>query len=291
VSYADGSDIINTQHPVEIRQASGNPLCSFGVSTGRLGSVEQYKDERMKKKLIYEVFVSISIVLVFVCVIIRVGEVLRENTVKGIPSAEVATSQAAESQLSNDDRGPTILRLYGSTIRQYARRYHLDWRLILAVIRQESRFSVDAESQRGAVGLMQIMPATFDNIAEDMGLDDIMDPHTNIAAGIKHLATLSETFEGATPDDRTRLTLAAYNAGVGRVLDAQHLASFLNDNPNTWQGVRSALPLLSKRFTTLHERAWEMDRPRNGYFKDYHQTISYVDHVMAYYDDYCQRYQ
>lgn len=245
----------------------------------------------MKKKLIYEVLIAVSVVLVFICVIIRVGEILQENTDKGTPSSADITSQIEPPQPTSEDNGDKILRLYGGTIRQYSTRYDLDWRLVLAVIRQESRFSINAESHRGALGLMQIMPTTFENIAEDMGLADIMDPHTNIVAGIKHLSTLSLSFEGAAQDDRTRLTLAAYNAGIGRILDAQHLALFLNDNPNTWEGVRSALPLLSKRFTTLHERAWENDRPHNGYFKDYRQTIRYVDNVMAYYDDYRQRFQ
>ena len=124
-----------------------------------------------------------------------------------------------------------------------------------------------------------------------MGLEDIMNPRNNIAAGIKHLSILSDSFEGASSEDRTRLTLASYNAGMGRILDAQHLATYLNDNPMTWEGVRDALPFLSKRYTTLHERAWESDTPRNGYFSDYRQTLEYVDRVMAFYDHYCQRYQ
>ncbi|MGD0338285.1 MAG: transglycosylase SLT domain-containing protein [Bacteroidota bacterium] len=245
----------------------------------------------MKKKLIYEVLVIISAIVVFVCVIIRVGEIFRENTENGGPSTDIVSSRVILPPSSNDDQVERILRLYGSTIHKYSGRYDLDWRLVLAVIRQESRFTIDAESHRGAIGLMQIMPTTFEDIAEQMGLGDIMNPRTNIIAGIKHLSILSGSFDDVAPEDRTRLTLAAYNAGIGRILDAQHLALFLNDNPKTWKGVRDALPLLSKRFTTLHERAWESDRPRNGFFNDYHQTVEYVDHVMAYYDDYRQRYQ
>jgi membrane-bound lytic murein transglycosylase F len=245
----------------------------------------------MKKKHIYEVLISISVVLVIICVIIRVGEILKENTLKGELTS--SKTQPAEMQIlpSVDENGVRILKLYGNTIHKYSRRYDLDWRLVFAVMRQESRFSIDAESHRGAIGLMQIMPATFEIIAERMGLEDIMNPRNNIAAGIKHLSTLSNSFEGASPGDRTRLTLAAYNAGIGRVLDAQHLAVFLNDDPMTWEGVRDALPFLSKRYATLHERAWESDKPRNGYFRDYRQTVEYVDHVMAFYNDYCQQYQ
>ena len=245
----------------------------------------------MKKRHIYEILISISVVLVIVCVIIRVGEILQENTEKGTLTANNITPADIQTQSSLDENGERILKLYGNTIHDYSKRYDIDWRLVFAVMHQESRFSIDAESHRGAVGLMQIMPATFENIAEHMGLEDIMNPRNNIAAGIKHLSVLSDSFEGASPEDKTRLTLAAYNAGRGRILDAQHLAVYLNDNPMTWEGVRDALPFLSKRYTTLHERAWESDRPRNGYFRDYRQTVEYVDRVMAYYDNYCQHYQ
>jgi membrane-bound lytic murein transglycosylase F len=245
----------------------------------------------MKKKHIYEILISISVVLVIICVIIRVGEILKENTLKGELTSSNSQPAVTQNHTSFDENGERILKLYGKTIHEYSRRYDLDWRLVFAVMHQESRFSIEAESHRGAIGLMQIMPATFETIAERMGLEDIMNPQNNIAAGIKHLSMLSNSFEGALPGDRTRLTLAAYNAGIGRVLDAQHLAVYLNDNPMTWEGVRDALPFLSKRYTTLHERAWESDRPRNGYFKDYRQTVEYVDRVMAYYNDYCQQYQ
>ncbi len=250
----------------------------------------------MKKKLIYEVLIGLSVILVFVCVALRVGEIIQENTDQENNSAESITSQNNDPSLvetppsTNDQKVDVIIRLYGGTIRQYAAKYDIDWRLVLAVIRQESRFSTQAESQRGAIGLMQLMPNTFEDIADEMGLADIMDPANNIKAGIKHLATLSESFENVGDADRTRLTLAAYNAGIGRVQDAQQLAHYLNDNPNSWEGVRSALPLLSKRFMTLHERVWENDRPPTGYFRDFRQTIKYVDRVMAFYDDYRQRY-
>ncbi len=245
----------------------------------------------MKKKHLYEFLVAISVAIFFVCAILRVGEILRENSENGGQSTSNISSRETLPQSSNDDQGKVILRLYGSTIREYSKRYDLDWRLVLAVMRQESRFSIDAESQCGAVGLMQIMPTTFEDIAERMGLEDIMNPRSNIAAGIKHLSLLSDSFEDATQENRTRLTLAAYNAGLGRIIDAQHLAVFLNDNPNTWEGVRDAFPLLSKRFTTLHERAWEGNKPHNGYFKNYRQTVEYVDRVMTYYEDYRQKYQ
>lgn len=245
----------------------------------------------MKRKTFYELLITLAVALVFVSVGIRVSEILQEDKRMKLAAAQPLPSGETAQYIADDDKGTGIVRLYGKTIKEYANKYNLDWRLVLAVIRQESRFSIDAESQRGALGLMQIMPTTFEDIAESMGLEDIMNPKANIVAGIKHLATLSESFQALDPEDCTRLTLASYNAGIGRILDAQHLAEFLNDDPNTWEGVRDALPLLSRRFSTLHGRAWENDHPKNGYFNDYRQTVDYVDHVMAYYKDYCRQYQ
>jgi soluble lytic murein transglycosylase-like protein len=66
--------------------------------------------------------------------------------------------------------GPTknIVRTYGPTIKRYAELYGFDWRLILATMKQESRFSPTAESHRGAYGLMQLMPGTGEEIAREL---------------------------------------------------------------------------------------------------------------------------
>jgi soluble lytic murein transglycosylase len=83
---------------------------------------------------------------------------------------------------------------------------------VLALVRVESGFSRSARSRRGAVGLMQIMPDTADEMAERLGLDplrvDLNDPDMNVRLGIKYLDVLRQEFG----DDRVTL-LAAYNAG------------------------------------------------------------------------------
>ena len=65
------------------------------------------------------------------------------------------------------------------------------------------------------------------------------------------------------------------------------LAAYLNDNPLDWQAVKEALPLLSKRYYTLHQHVWDQDRPRiAGWFGNAAETITYVNRVMAYYEHY-----
>lgn len=176
------------------------------------------------------------------------------------------------------------IRSYGPAIKRYAGRYGFDWRLVLAIMKQESRFSRNAESRRGAIGLMQLMPVTREELAMKLDIEDLSHPEHNIQAGIFYLRKLYDLFEGAEEADRLKLTLAAYNAGISRVRDAQALAVHLDDQPMQWQAVKDALPLLSKQFYTLHRTIWGQDKPKSGWFGNSRETIKYVDSVMDYYD-------
>ncbi len=178
------------------------------------------------------------------------------------------------------------LRRYGPTIQKYSERYDLDWRLVLAVMKRESMFRPTAISNRGAFGLMQIMPTTQSELVEKLGIDEAVTPYNNIKAGIYHLRSLYRVFSGSDHENRLRLTLAAYNAGLTRILDAQDIAAYLGEDPNEWQAVKSALPMLSKRHYTLHHKIWDSAKPRAGFFRDWKQTIGYVESIMDYYDEY-----
>lgn len=89
-----------------------------------------------------------------------------------------------------------------------AEREGVDPRFVHAVIWQESRYDKEAHSHAGAVGLMQLMPAT----AERFGCDDRNDPAKNVEAGTKYLSWLLKRFSG-----NVELALAGYNAGEGSV--------------------------------------------------------------------------
>ncbi len=114
-----------------------------------------------------------------------------------------------------------VLRLlypvhYRETIFPLARQAGLDPYLVLALVRQESRFDPRALSLSGARGLMQLMPATADWVARKMGYqalqpEDLYRPGINLALGIWYLAYLRERFGSVIP------ALAAYNAGEERV--------------------------------------------------------------------------
>jgi len=88
-------------------------------------------------------------------------------------------------------------------------KYHVDEKLVRAVIKTESTYRTKAVSKKGAVGLMQLMPAT----AERFGVSDRTNVKENIYGGVRFLRFLLDTFDG-----NKKLALAGYNAGENAVI-------------------------------------------------------------------------
>lgn len=185
-----------------------------------------------------------------------------------------------------------IINSYEETIRRYSEQYGFDWRLILAVMNQESRFRIQAVSHRGAFGLMQIMPTTGQDVSHALGLDGVYQPEDNIAGGVYYLWRMRtmfdpgngrENYSDVSDEDVLRIALAAYNGGPTRVRDAQRLATFLGLNPYRWDVIRDVLPMLERSYYTLHQYVWENGRPTGGYFYGWPETLNYVESVMGYY--------
>jgi soluble lytic murein transglycosylase-like protein len=91
-----------------------------------------------------------------------------------------------------------------SAIQDAAQRHNVDPNLVRAVIQVESNFNPHAVSNKGALGLMQLMPKT----AKSLKVSNVFDPQQNVDAGVRHLKTLLNNFGGDI-----ELSLAAYNAG------------------------------------------------------------------------------
>jgi len=97
---------------------------------------------------------------------------------------------------------------YEAIIKACADKYGVNTSLIKAVIHAESGYNPNAVSQKGASGLMQLMPGT----ARSLKVSNSFDPKDNVEGGVKYLRFLLDTFHGDVS-----LALAAYNAGLNKV--------------------------------------------------------------------------
>lgn len=99
---------------------------------------------------------------------------------------------------------------YSSYILTYSKQYDVDYKLVAAVIAQESKFKVNAKSRVGALGLMQVMPTTGKNVAQKLKLShhNLLDPKDNIQIGVKFISMLHKEYHGDI-----NLMLAHYNGG------------------------------------------------------------------------------
>lgn len=117
--------------------------------------------------------------------------------------------------------------------RKFAGKYDLDYFLVMAQGYQESRLDQNAKSPVGAIGVMQVMPAT----GKDMNVGDISQIEANIHAGVKYIRFMVDQFFENEPMDRLNKGLfafAAYNAGPGRISQLRSLAAKRGLNPNVW---------------------------------------------------------
>lgn len=106
---------------------------------------------------------------------------------------------------------------YAELVNQYAEENDLDPLLVFAIIKAESNFDEDVVSNSGAVGLMQLMESTAQEMADDLAIEiptkeALFDPELNIQIGTYYFAYLLGIYEG-----NIYLALTAYNAGIGNV--------------------------------------------------------------------------
>ncbi len=165
-----------------------------------------------------------------------------------------------------------LLPRYRAQFEKAATRYQLDWRLLAAIGYQESHWDPDAISPTGVRGIMML---TFET-AQRMAISDREDPAQSIAGGARYFREVRQQLpETIDEPDRTWMALAAYNQGLGHVLDARILAEKNGGDPNRWIDVRDALPLLTRQ-------RW-YSQTRYGYARG-REAVIFVANIRSYYD-------
>ena len=121
--------------------------------------------------------------------------------------------------------------------KEYSSQYGFDYLMVVAQGYQESMLEQSARSPGGAVGIMQVKPATA--AAAPISIPNVMTAENNIHAGVKVLKTIADKyFSDPTidPENRLLLTFAAYNAGPNRIAELRELAPAQGLDPNKWFG-------------------------------------------------------
>lgn len=168
---------------------------------------------------------------------------------------------------------------YDALIKKYSESIGWDWRLLASQVYQESQFDPSAESWAGANGLMQVMPAT----AEDLGIDDTADPEQSLRGGAEYLRQMYEQFEDVVnTDNRIKFAMAAYNCGLGHVRDAQRLADVRGLDRHVWtDNVEIAIRDLSL------PKHYSKPFVKYGYVRGSEPAL-YIEQIFERYDHYKQ---
>ncbi|HDP89073.1 MAG TPA: membrane-bound lytic murein transglycosylase MltF [Thioalkalivibrio sp.] len=167
-----------------------------------------------------------------------------------------------------DDRLPQYRRLF----EQAAETHGIPWTILAAQAYQESHWEPAARSPTGVRGIMMLTLTT----AEEVGVDNRLDPKQSIDGGARYLANLMGRLPEDIPErDRIWFALMAYNVGMGHLYDARSLARRLGKDPNSLVDMKEVLPLLSRKeyYTTL----------RYGYARGT-EPVRYVNRIRDFVD-------
>ncbi len=172
---------------------------------------------------------------------------------KYLKSLKYVKEATAEAERAKFERTVALFRKYGD-------KYGLDYLLMMAQGYQESQLQQEVKGPTGAIGVMQVMPAT----GKAMGVGDITRLEPNVHAGVKYVRFMMDEYYANEPMDRLNkaiFTFASYNAGLARISHLRKLAASRGLDPNKW-------------FNNVETLAAESLG---------HETVQYVANIYKYY--------
>jgi transglycosylase-like protein with SLT domain len=140
--------------------------------------------------------------------------VVEKSLIPSLFPVDLITFNPVELLMDNDCNTERLLQ---PVILEASERYKVDHSIIRAIIMAESSYNLMATSEKGAEGLMQLMP----NTARELGVTDSFNPTQNIHAGARYFKKLLKRYKG-----NVRLALAAYNAGIRNVSEYNGIPPF-----------------------------------------------------------------
>ncbi|WP_455673248.1 transglycosylase SLT domain-containing protein [Phocaeicola sp.] len=163
---------------------------------------------------------------------------------------------------------------FDKLFKKYAKEIGWDWRLLASVAYTESNFDTTAVSWAGAKGLMQLMPRTARAMGVPAGKEH--NAEESIKAAVKYIGATARSFSKIEDvEERNKFVLAAYNAGIGHVIDAMALAEKYGKNKYVWDNNVADYILLKS-----NEEYFKDPVCKNGYFRGV-ETFNFVKEVIG----------
>ena len=171
-----------------------------------------------------------------------------------------------------DKRVKKTLPRYKKLFKNAGKKYNIPWIILAAQSYQESHWKPKAKSYTGVRGMMMLTKST----AKLLGVKNRLSVTQSINGGAKYFNMMRERFpKDLEGKNLWAFTLAAYNVGLGHVYDAQKLAKKMNKNPNSWNDLKTILPLLTQKKYNKNLK--------HGYARG-NEPVHYVDAIQHYYD-------
>ena len=183
-----------------------------------------------------------------------------------------------------EEKKQYLISQYDEMFQKIGEEFGVDWLLLSAIANAESKFTPNAVSKAGAMGLMQVMPMT----AKSMGYEreQLFDAEVSAEIAAILLCENNKMLRFTANIDkmeRLNFILACYNAGYSRIADARRLTRYHEDDADKWGVVATYLPLLAEPEYAEHEVV------QSGAFYGSEETIAYVKKVMRLYKRYQKR--